>query len=76
MVSLRAVLVEGTPRMDLDTTRVTLVRSILLLFKIQRAADSFESRKRRNEGWKGDKYIAIYRKSDVTGRIGHGIMVS
>lgn len=55
--------------MDLDTTRVTLVRSILLLFKIQRAADSFESRKRRNEGWKGDKYIAIYRKSDVTGRI-------
>lgn len=69
MVSLRAVLVEGAPRMDLDTTRVTLVRGILLLFKIQRAADSFESRKGRNEGWKGNKYIAIYRKNDVTGRI-------
>lgn len=62
--------------MDLDTMRVTLVRGILLLFKIQRAADSFESRKRRNEGRKGNKYIAIYRKSDVPGRTRHGIMVS
>lgn len=76
MVSLQAVLVKGAPRMDLDTMRVTLVRDILLLFKIQRAADSFESRKRRNEGRKGNKYIAIYRKSDVPGRTRHGIMVS
>lgn len=30
MVSLRVVLVKEAPRMDLDTTRVTLVRDILL----------------------------------------------
>lgn len=45
MVSLRAVLVEGAPKMDLDTTRVTLVRDILLLFKIQRAADRLKVEK-------------------------------
>lgn len=49
MISLRVVLVKGAPRMDLDTTRMTLVRDILL-FKIQRVADSFESRKKARKG--------------------------